>query len=461
MSRTIRQAGVNARHLGGGFVRTANGEAWQYMVMPSQPSVSDAADWSERLKAARPLTIIMPRLADLTPSIPLANRRALKSFYRPIHILAMSTPVRFEPSPTLDERNRRLLAMEHRGDVVHDRLTVIGVRLDAGGGKGRFLDRVVNLVVQAGDQAAYGEAPDDAFDTDRAVISEILRAGGCVPPTDAQMNRALAWWVTDRKPDPLEVMVERGHMHAFPDERTARLAEKLRDTRVDCETWSKRIEIRGTWPMTIATLGALPFDGTSERDPRSAWAAHLLASRDSGGQGAVAISVRGLVEPGEISRDQIDKDKDKVLEQAIKQATDGHKANEGIAEELLAASDVYQKDGHHRQAEPGQLSGRAESEPGQPEHGVAGHADRLGDHLLSEPRVLADADPRVRGPRGPLAGGRGHGRGTQVGPAGRAAGLHGEGPAAGLRQSVRLEVQAHPTGHAHHRKDRFRKGQYS
>ena len=345
MSRTIRQAGVNARHLGGGFVRTANGEAWQYMVMPSQPSVSDAADWGERLKAARPLTIIMPRLADLTPSIPLANRRALKSFYRPIHILAMSTPVRFEPSPTLDERNRRLLAMEHRGDVVHDRLTVIGVRLDAGGGKGRFLDRVVNLVVQAGDQAAYGEAPDDAFDTDRAVISEILRAGGCVPPTDAQMNRALAWWVTDRKPDPLEVMVERGHMHAFPDERTARLAEKLRDTRVDCATWSKRIEIRGTWPMTIATLGALPFDGTSERDPRSAWAAHLLASSDSGGQGAVAISVRGLVEPGEISRDQIDKDKDKVLEQAIKQATDGHKANEGIAEELLAASDVYQKDG--------------------------------------------------------------------------------------------------------------------
>lgn len=345
MSRTIRQAGVNARHLGGGFVRTANGEAWQYMVMPSQPSVSDAADWGERLKAARPLTIIMPRLADLTPSIPLANRRALKSFYRPIHILAMSTPVRFEPSPTLDGRNRRLLAMEHRGDVVHDRLTVIGVRLDAGGGKGRFLDRVVNLVVQAGDQAAYGEAPDDAFDTDRAVISEILRAGGCVPPTDAQMNRALAWWVTDRKPDPLEVMVERGHMHAFPDERTARLAEKLRDTRVDCTTWSKRIEIRGTWPMTVATLGALPFDGTSERDPRSAWAARLLASSDSGGQGAVAISVRGLVEPGEISRDQIDKDKDKVLEQAIKQATDGHKANEGIAEELLAASDVYQKDG--------------------------------------------------------------------------------------------------------------------
>lgn len=345
MTRFIRQSGVNARHLGDGFIRTANGEAWLYGVMPSQPSVSDAADWNDRLKAARPLTIIMPRLADLTPSIPLANRRALKSFYRPIHILAMSTPMRFEPSPTLDERNRRLLAMEHRGDSVHDRLTVIGVRLDAGGGKGRFLDRIVNLVVQAGDQAAYGEAPDDAFDEDRARIGEILKAGGCVPPTEAQMNRALAWWVTDRKPDPLEVMVERGHMHAFPDERSARLAEKLRETRIDCEKWSTRIELKGTWPMTVATLGALPFDGTSEKDPRSSWAANLLASTDSGGQGAVAISVRGLVEPGEISKDQIDKDKDKVLEQAIKQATDGHKDNIGIARELQTAADVYQQDG--------------------------------------------------------------------------------------------------------------------
>lgn len=340
------QSGVNARHLGGGFVRTTKGEAWQYMVMPSQPSVSDAAGFSDRLKAARPLTIIMPLLTDLTPSIPLANRHALKSFYRPIHILALSTPERFEPSPTLDERNRRLLAMEHRTDSVHDRLTLIGVRLDAGGGGGRFLDRVVNLVVQAGSQAAYDEAPDDAFAADRERIVTILRQGGCLPPTDAQMNRALAWWITDRKPDPLPVMVERGHMHAFPDERTCRLAEKLRDTRVDCEKWAKRIEIRGTWPMTVATLGALPFDGSiGERDPRAAWAARLLASQDSGGQGAVAISVRGLVEPGEISRDQIDKDKDKVLEQAIKQATDGHKANEEIAEELMQASDVYQRDG--------------------------------------------------------------------------------------------------------------------
>lgn len=346
MSRIITQTGTNARHLGGGFIRTTNGEAWQYMIMPSQPSVSDAADYTDRLKAARPLTIILPLLADLTPSIPLANRRALKSFYRPIHILALSTPQRYTPSPTLDERNQRLLTLEHREDSVHDRLTLIGVRLDANSGEGRLLDRIINLITQAGEQTTYGAAPDDAFNTDRERISTILKQGGCMPPTDKQMNRALAWWVTDRKPDPLPVMVERGHMHAFPDERTCRLAEKLRDTRVDCEKWAQRIEIRGTWPMTIATLGALPFDGTiNENDPRAAWAARLLASQTSGGQGAVAISVRGLVEPGEISRDQIDKDKDKVLEQAIKQATDGHKANTEIAEELMQASNVYQRDG--------------------------------------------------------------------------------------------------------------------
>ena len=61
--------------------------------------------------------------------------------------------------------------------------------------------------------------------------------------------------------------------------------------------------------------------------------------------GCTALSLRGLVEPGEISREQIDKDKDKVLEQAVKQATDGHKRNLGIASDLNQVSEVYQMDG--------------------------------------------------------------------------------------------------------------------
>ena len=48
----------------------------------------------------------------------------------------------------------------------------------------------------------------------------------------------VAWWVSDPKPDPVPIMVERGHMHAFAGEHDCRLAEKLRETQIECSKWS-------------------------------------------------------------------------------------------------------------------------------------------------------------------------------------------------------------------------------
>ena len=58
--------------------------------------------------------------------------------------------------------------------------------------------------------------------------------------------------------------------------------------------------------------------------------------------GAIALSVRGLVEPGEASREQIDKDTDKVLDKAYQQMAENHKTNLKLAGELQNASDVYE-----------------------------------------------------------------------------------------------------------------------
>ena len=348
MTQVVKATGTMARHSGGGLIRTTSGEAWLYYEMPSQPSVADAGDWQDRMAAARPYLTILSRLADLTPSIPLANRKMLKSYYRSIHILAISTPVQFTPSPTLDEANRMRLAREYAGRAVHERFTLFGVRLNQGGrvGKRSLVGRVADLVSQASDQLMYAEVADDAFEADRRVIAQILSDSGCRPPSEHVMKRALAWWVSDPKPDPVPIMVERGHMHAFAGEHDCRLAEKLRETQIECSKWSARRELSGTWPMTVVTLGALPFEGQDERvTPNSDWAATMLKSVEAGGMGCTALSLRGLVEPGEISREQIDKDKDKVLEQAVKQATDGHKRNLGIASDLNQVSEVYQMDG--------------------------------------------------------------------------------------------------------------------
>lgn len=346
--QSIRPVGTFGHHNGNGFVRTNDGQAWQYMVLPGQPSVRDANGWDDREAAAKPLKIIMPRLAALAPRIPLANRKALKGFYRQIHILAIATPQRFEPSATLrggvNDGVRLTLAREYGSQMVHDRFTLIGVLLRTGGGHASTLARIVDMVAQT--QGDDGWAPDQSFDHDREVITTILRDAGCTIPSDRQMRRAFAWWNLDRSPDPVPLMVEPAHLHTFPTWRAASIGDKFKKTGVDCATWTRRKDIRGAYTMTIASLGALPYQGEAEWQTGDCdWAARLMASPLGDGMGALALSVRGAVEPGEVSREQLDKDKEKVLDKAIEQAAERHKQNLGVAKELNYANDVYQADG--------------------------------------------------------------------------------------------------------------------
>lgn len=334
----VTETGTFARHMGGGFLRTIDGGAIQCMVMPSQPSVRDAADWGEREKAAAPMFAIMQGLADLVPKGVGRNRRLLRTFYRRIRFLAVSASRPFEPSPTLDGANRARLAREQADTVVHDRFTLVCVRLQSGvGAKG-----LESLRESMADASGY--VADAAFDADRRRIRLILESAGCVEPDGMLMQRALAWWPTERRADRLPVMVEPEHVHVFPSYRMCRLAAKYKRTRIDCADWSKRIG--RSYAMTLATLGVTPFRGQDERrSPDSAWAARLLASREGGGGGAIALSVTGLVEPGELSREQIDKDKDKVLDKAYEQATGGHTDNMRVAGELDEASRLYNMEG--------------------------------------------------------------------------------------------------------------------
>lgn len=332
--RIVRETGTFARHMGGGFVRTVNGAAWLYMRMPDQPSVTDASGMEERLKAARPMLSILGGLADRTPRVPFAGRKAMKGLYRRVHILAVSGSRPFEPSPTLDPDNRLRLAAEQEGLAVRDRFTLFGVRLNTGGGQGG----VKGFLKGVADEDGW--TPDDAFEHDLEDVRALMEDAGCRVPSDTTMRRAMAFWPTDRKPEGLPVMVEHDHMHTFPDYRSAFVAARMREKVDDCRRWSARIP--GSYPLTVVTLGVLPFKGENNTAPGSDWAAGLL---DASRCGAVAISVKGLVEPGEMTREQLDKDADKVLDKAYAQAAGGRKANLGVARELEAANGEYQADG--------------------------------------------------------------------------------------------------------------------
>ncbi|OZG49866.1 hypothetical protein [Bombiscardovia coagulans] len=341
----IETAGTFARHQGQGFVRTIDGSAWLYWTLPSQPSVRDAGSWSDKLKAARPIQVILPALAALAPRVPLMGRKVAKSFYRHIHILAIATPQPYKPSDNLDTESRIRLQRIYANTPEHDRFTLVGVRLNSGGEKHQgFWSKVASWINQAETDEDGTGIPDEAFNTDRTRIQHIFQDAGCRPPTEHEMRRALAWWQTNRMPETVPIMVEHEHMHTFPNIQSCRLGEDLRNTRIDCTTWSKRIQ--GSYPMTIVSLGSLPFQGQDERnEPDADWAATLLASARGSGQGALALSIRGLVEPGEASREQIDKDKQNVLDKTLKQLEDNHKTNVSVANDLSEVDDIYQVNG--------------------------------------------------------------------------------------------------------------------
>jgi hypothetical protein len=343
----IQPAGTFARHLGAGFIRTVNDDAWLYYSMPSQPSVTDAASWEERVRAARPAMAVMRRLAELAPNTAFLNRKAKKGMYREMHILAIGTPIPYVPSRTLDEASRMRLDDDYGRMAVHDRFTLLGVRLKTGGDKRKGLWHKVAGVLESARTDDGAGIPDTAFAADRGIIADILSSAGCVPPTEAMMRRALAWWQTDLQPETAPLMVEHEHMHVFPNFKAARLAEDYRDTRIDCGTWTRRI--RFSYPMTIVSLGALPFNGQDESATTdSSWGARLMCGASGGGEGALAVSIRGLVEPGEATRQQIDRDKERTLDKVEKQYAEGHKTNLKVARELEGADSVYQEDGRPR-----------------------------------------------------------------------------------------------------------------
>lgn len=334
--RIIRETGTFARHIQNGYCRTVDGQAWQYMLLPSQPSVRDASGLEERIKAAKPLLDILTRLADLVPDIPFANRKMAKGFYRRIHILAISGSRKYEPSPILPPDARTRLAAAYSDLIVHDRFTLFGVQLNTGTGQGikGFLQSIAD---------EDGWVADSAYEHDRQTILNILTTAGCTIPDDMIMQRGFAWWPTDTQADALPVMVENDHLHTFPSYATAFMAARYREQVTDCTAWAGKL--KGSYPITMCTLGVLPFRGADNTSPGSDWASTLLAASQGGGGGAVAISVKGLVEPGRMSREQIDKDTDKVLEKAYEQANAGRKANLSIAQELKYANDTYQLDG--------------------------------------------------------------------------------------------------------------------
>lgn len=349
MMYEIQPSGTFVASHRGGFVRTVNNEAWLYGLMPSQPPVFTASRWSEREQAAAPMFTLLNRLADLAPDMPMLTRRARKGFYRQVHILAISTPQEFYASKKLPDRMRLRLERNNASNTVRDRFTLFGVRLalnadKADGGNQSALTSVANTLITNGMDSVSGLSQDENFADDMMIISSIFQQAGLTTPSEEQMRRAISWWVTHSSPEPTPIMVEPQHTHVFPSWDAAGQGYMFKhniERYVECSDWARRIP--RSYPITFCTLGASELTGVEESEStESMWAANLLAANSALGAGALAISIRGLVEPGRYSREQIDKDKEMVLKKVEEQLEAGRATHRRLAGELSAVGDMYQ-----------------------------------------------------------------------------------------------------------------------
>lgn len=299
-----------------GRVSGTDGSVWLYRTVRMAP-VSDAKSPQGMLAAAGPIMAAFEELASL--STPRLNRRsAAKGGYRQVHLLLVNIPQSFRPDPR-HPLHDYLVQMFPRTDQIR-RLLLFGVKLNPAVGGAGGLKGAIDSVVES---LASGTAPMSDFDKDFARVDARLAAAGLSTPGDADFRLADAWWNYGRYPD-TPLLVHSDHLHVFASAESARSADRL--GRGMCASWPP---ISGHHPLTFATVQNFDAGLVSAVDPKAHWVPALLR------QGAVAVSVRGLVEPPKVTREELRRMRKKYIDDINERAQAG-KMERAEQEEMLA-----------------------------------------------------------------------------------------------------------------------------
>lgn len=269
------------RRYGGGLLRGIDRTLWMARSVPMAP-ILDAAGDEERLAAAQPLFRALREIGGLA-RLPVTRRRATaRGGYREVHILLVNAPRGYRPPPGHPARD--VLEEEYGDQVTWNRVLLLAVRLQ---------DRTVaptlgETIARFGDTIAAGESPVEAFRADIDRVSAALARAGLTVPTDEQMRLGENWLNLGDHPDvPVAPCPE--HLHVFDSPASARAAALA--GLEDCSRWPRD----GSQPVTFASVQEFDLPFTGPLDPRALWAMGLT------GREALAVSVRGRVEPGEIT----------------------------------------------------------------------------------------------------------------------------------------------------------------
>lgn len=303
-----------------GRVLSIQGEMWLYRAVPLGPA-DDARSPELSGLVAEPLLAAYEELANLAGEIKLTRRATAKSSYRDMHVLLTNLPQPFEPARgDLSAFQRQ----SHPDRVIDSRSLLLGVRLVPRLNS----DGIVATINAVAETLAAGAAPLEDFERDRRDVDAAMARCGLLVPTERQMRLATNWWNQGNQPD-IPYMVHSDHLHMFTSVSAAQSAARIADT--PCEQWP---ETPDTFALSFATVTGFTLPYVGGYLPEARWASRLVQ------QGAVAISIRGKVEPALVTRAELRRMKKNYISDITERYNSG-KMQLAEQEELLAMlSDV-------------------------------------------------------------------------------------------------------------------------
>lgn len=322
---------------------------WCYRKVPLAPVI----DARSAMAAADAMSAVSDALASIAPlsgTGQLPHRNMSRSKYREVHLLALNIPREFVPIG--DTPLAEYLRQNFREEV-SDRHLIIGVKLvpaAVGASLRSSISGTLRTIVS-------GQVNVEDFFEDAAKVGRALASAGCSPMSDADYERAETWWNFGNRPD-IPMLEHPTHIHMFRTPESASHAQMLQNagsahgeqqlrTAPDCETWPASHLMSG---LIVRSLGLK--HRTPATSPSAWWGAELMQA------GAVAISIRGLLEPPSITRQELRRSRTRIQNDQAELADSGVADRSELMDleaDLTLAEDTYA----HRSAPPALIDGSA------------------------------------------------------------------------------------------------------
>lgn len=288
-----------------GLILGTDNSVWLCRAVPMSP-IADAKSDDDIDTAAQPLLAFADELATLSGGVGI-RRSIARSSYREFQVLVVNLPQWWTP-PTDHPMRDSLAAMFPRTQVTRARAAIIAVRLrDKVGGRGGIrgaLDSIAETVVSGG-------TPIDDYEPDARRVAAAASRAGLTVPTDAQFRLANAWWNNGNAPD-VYVLPSPDCMHVFTHAEQAQAAARAireRDTQ-----WQ---DVAAGSTITMATVQDLDMPFVPSNTDRAWWITQLID------QDALAVSLRGRIEPATITRAELRRNRQRNEEDLNERAQAG------------------------------------------------------------------------------------------------------------------------------------------